>query len=244
MIKFFRHIRQRTIKENRASKYLLYAIGEIVLVVIGILIALQINNWNEQRKLQSTAATIYTIVQSDLQSDLKSIDEVLAKMMPRDTVLNRIIEGDMTREDYRNCEKCQFVLFGFPDITLKSRGLTLLENNSTIFDSQNDSLFIRISEFYSYFNTEIAVDMTEVELDYSDNMSFFKNNKTWFSDYVRDIKNEEFVEYALNSPDYLNRVTVWKILYFEMYLGHLREYKVRALNLIEDLDKRTRQKNH
>ena len=39
MIKFFRHIRQRMIKENRASKYLLYAIGEIVLVVIGILIA-------------------------------------------------------------------------------------------------------------------------------------------------------------------------------------------------------------
>jgi hypothetical protein len=51
MIKFFRQIRQRMIKENRVSKYLLYAIGEIVLVVIGILIALQINTWNEQRKL-------------------------------------------------------------------------------------------------------------------------------------------------------------------------------------------------
>ena len=57
MIKFFRHIRQRIIKENlperqagRVSKYLLYAVGEIVLVVIGILIALQINTWNEQRK--------------------------------------------------------------------------------------------------------------------------------------------------------------------------------------------------
>tara|TARA_R110002072_G_scaffold22615_1_gene79207 strand:+ start:24858 stop:25613 length:756 start_codon:yes stop_codon:yes gene_type:complete len=50
MIKFFRHIRQRLIGENRFSKYLLYAIGEIILVVIGILIALQINNWNENRK--------------------------------------------------------------------------------------------------------------------------------------------------------------------------------------------------
>jgi len=47
MIKFFRHIRQRMIKENRVHKYLLYAIGEIILVVIGILIALQINNWNQ-----------------------------------------------------------------------------------------------------------------------------------------------------------------------------------------------------
>ncbi|MBT8218512.1 MAG: hypothetical protein KJP00_01720 [Bacteroidia bacterium] len=46
MIKFFRNIRQNMLSENKFSKYLLYAIGEIVLVVIGILIALQINNWN------------------------------------------------------------------------------------------------------------------------------------------------------------------------------------------------------
>ncbi len=50
MIKFFRHIRQSMILENRFSKYLLYAIGEIMLLVIGILIALQINNWNESQK--------------------------------------------------------------------------------------------------------------------------------------------------------------------------------------------------
>mgnify|MGYP001591841413 CR=1 FL=1 len=50
MIKFFRRIRQGLLSENKFSKYLLYAIGEIILVVIGILIALQINNWNEKRK--------------------------------------------------------------------------------------------------------------------------------------------------------------------------------------------------
>ena len=50
MIKFFRNIRQKMLTANKFSKYLLYAIGEIVLEVIGILIALQINNWNESRK--------------------------------------------------------------------------------------------------------------------------------------------------------------------------------------------------
>lgn len=50
MIKFFRKIRKKLLAENRFNKYFLYAIGEIVLVVIGILIALQINNWNENRK--------------------------------------------------------------------------------------------------------------------------------------------------------------------------------------------------
>jgi hypothetical protein len=50
VIKFFRKIRQQILTENKFSKYFLYAIGEIILVVIGILIALRINNWNELRK--------------------------------------------------------------------------------------------------------------------------------------------------------------------------------------------------
>ena len=54
MIKFFRNIRRRMLGENRFSKYLIYATGEIVLVVIGILIALQINNWNEASKLKKS----------------------------------------------------------------------------------------------------------------------------------------------------------------------------------------------
>jgi hypothetical protein len=50
MIKFFRHIRQQLLTENKFSKYLLYAIGEVVLVMVGILLALQVNNWNEGKK--------------------------------------------------------------------------------------------------------------------------------------------------------------------------------------------------
>ena len=50
MIKFFRHIRQSLIKQNNMGKYFKYAIGEILLVVIGILIALQINNWSQQNQ--------------------------------------------------------------------------------------------------------------------------------------------------------------------------------------------------
>ena len=53
MIKFFRGIRQKLLTENKFSKYLIYAIGEIILVVIGILIALQINNWNTDKINQS-----------------------------------------------------------------------------------------------------------------------------------------------------------------------------------------------
>ncbi|MDO1501256.1 DUF6090 family protein [Winogradskyella maritima] len=74
MIKFFRHIRQRLIRENRFSKYLIYAIGEIILVVIGILIALQINNYNEQRKARVTQNTFYGDILMDLEKDEKKLN--------------------------------------------------------------------------------------------------------------------------------------------------------------------------
>ncbi len=72
MIKFFRHIRQKLFRENRISKYVLYAIGEILLVVIGILIALQINNWNENRKLVDQENKILNELHANLRAD--SID--------------------------------------------------------------------------------------------------------------------------------------------------------------------------
>lgn len=67
MIKFFRRIRQQLVSETKFSKYLLYAIGEIVLVVIGILIALQINNWNNQRLLNTQEQAILKILKSEFK---------------------------------------------------------------------------------------------------------------------------------------------------------------------------------
>ena len=69
MIKFFRKIRQRLLSENKYSKYLLYAIGEIVLVVIGIMIALQVNNWNQSRKQLDNEVQMYSELYDDLNSE-------------------------------------------------------------------------------------------------------------------------------------------------------------------------------
>jgi len=69
MIKFFRKIRQNLLTEGKTGKYLKYAIGEIVLVVIGILIALQINNWNEHRKTEIKIKNSLIALRSDLIQD-------------------------------------------------------------------------------------------------------------------------------------------------------------------------------
>jgi hypothetical protein len=73
MIKFFRKIRQKLLTENKFSKYLIYAIGEIVLVVIGILIALSINNWNEEKKSKIKSREYCEKLVSDLVTDTINI---------------------------------------------------------------------------------------------------------------------------------------------------------------------------
>ncbi|WP_422106393.1 DUF6090 family protein [Winogradskyella sp.] len=77
MIKFFRKIRQRLLAENRFSKYLLYAIGEIILVVIGILIALQINDWNQDRINATKEHQFLGEIIINLEEDMGLIDMCL-----------------------------------------------------------------------------------------------------------------------------------------------------------------------
>ncbi|MDT0558335.1 DUF6090 family protein [Ichthyenterobacterium sp. W332] len=74
MIKFFRHIRKSLIEQNKMGKYFKYAIGEIILVVIGILIALQINTWNEDRKNRVKEKVYITNIQRDLKAQLVILD--------------------------------------------------------------------------------------------------------------------------------------------------------------------------
>jgi len=79
MIRFFRQIRQNLIMENKTSKYLKYAIGEIVLVVFGILIALQINNWNENRKDKLRENELKIALLSDFKETRTRLQETIKK---------------------------------------------------------------------------------------------------------------------------------------------------------------------
>ncbi|MCX2718021.1 DUF6090 family protein [Lentiprolixibacter aurantiacus] len=88
MIKFFRRIRQKLLSENKFSKYLLYALGEIVLVVIGILIALAVNNWNQSKKESRLGDDLLLRIHRDLVKDTINFN-------------SDIVRNDLLREDLK-----------------------------------------------------------------------------------------------------------------------------------------------
>ncbi len=79
MIPFFRKIRKKLADDNKPMKYMRYAIGEIALVVIGILIALSINNWNDQKKNAESELLYYSRILDDFELDKQLIDELVDK---------------------------------------------------------------------------------------------------------------------------------------------------------------------
>ena len=92
MIKLFRNIRQTLIMENKTSKYLKYAIGEIVLVMIGILLALQINNWNETRKDRVFEVKMLSEIRNALENDIVSFERSVLRLHKLDSATNVMAE--------------------------------------------------------------------------------------------------------------------------------------------------------
>tara|TARA_Y100000034_G_scaffold19800_1_gene22513 strand:- start:55817 stop:56539 length:723 start_codon:yes stop_codon:yes gene_type:complete len=139
MIQFFRKIRQKLLSEGKTGKYFKYAIGEIILVVIGILIALQINNWNENKKLNKRELSLLSELKtnleinisnlkSDIQTQIKSIksfDYILS--LPNNNLpFNDSIPNYLANIDYAS----DVILVSSAFQTLKSSGLELIRSDS------------------------------------------------------------------------------------------------------------------
>jgi len=92
VIQFFRRLRQRLLSENKFSKYLLYALGEIILVVIGILMALQINNWNEARKIRNQELKHLVDLKTDFELNIAEINQYLDTRKSRIESANKVLE--------------------------------------------------------------------------------------------------------------------------------------------------------
>jgi len=129
MLKFFRTIRKKLIEEDNVRKYLLYAIGEILLVVIGILIALQVNNWNEGRKELKLRDTYTQSLLRDLAADTTDFNRwkayVELDLSRIDDIEQRLRSDNATIDTLKNIVRYEFVAefdarFNFNDATILS----------------------------------------------------------------------------------------------------------------------------
>jgi len=141
MIPFFRKIRKTLADDNKPIKYLRYAIGEIILVVIGILIALQINNWNENRKNKVFEKEILTQIQENLKNDKLALEEIVTNFSKAVKSSEKILNSQESQktQDSINIWLGAIIQFDrFQPLTnayevLKSNGLDKISNKKLRF---------------------------------------------------------------------------------------------------------------
>ena len=153
MINFFRKIRERYLSENKTNKYLKYAIGEIILVVIGILIAIQINNWNisqiEQDKIQVYARLLIHDLEEDIAMSKFSMYQATEVLNRIDSltlyVQNKNIENISNLDVLCLSSNLSYRPFSWNRVTLEE-----LKSSGSLQSIKNDSLKMKIAQYDAF----------------------------------------------------------------------------------------------
>jgi len=210
MIKFFRKIRQKLLSEKKFSKYLLYAIGEIVLVVVGILIALSINTWNEGNKRKSKERDLLLQMKRNLELDLNQDYPIL--------VLENAMKSTNIVLDYLEQSKpyndsLDYYFAWIPAYTRHIPNTTAYDNLKIIgFDIiSNDSLRENYQKLYAFRYELIKFQKNELAYDNSNKFrDFYKKhfrNFVWHENatpinYLALLENNEFHEMLISTRNY------------------------------------------
>ncbi len=192
MIKFFRNIRQKLLSENKLSKYLIYALGEILLVVFGILIALQVNNANETRKARVELDVFYKNIREEMMTNLDDLSLIQRS----------------TKENLNVCKKV-LLLMGATDVELKDVDVdSLLEETILFYPWRPSSL--TVNELKSSGN------FTNLQSPKFKNLLFEWERITEFIER----QNEFVTERSFDITDYINKnASIRKMNYKKFSLG-------------------------
>ena len=236
MIKFFRKIRQNLLAENKFSKYLIYAIGEIVLVVIGILIALQINNWNEQRKQNNLEESTLIELKANLLADITDFQADIngySSAANSCSIVIDFIDGKIPYNDSLNLHLGKIRIQGVFSPTkvaydnLKLSGIKLISN-----DSLRNTISNLYEVQYKYVEGYLGA---EYQLDNQVLGEYYKKEMEEYSPY----KYAKPVDYkSLIKNQVFRNLLMHRKMKIEDWIKNLYETNIRkARGVIELIDR-------
>ena len=250
MIKFFRKIRQKLIGEGNLKRYLIYAIGEILLVVIGILIALQINNWNELDKEKATGIEYLLRIHSDLEKDTaylnKKVSFAKEEQQSYYSYIQSMYDDQSSTEEF--IKLTSSVYWNAENLILENTTYNEITNSGKFSFIDNETLRGQIMDYYRRFaaidenisemnqtSIEMFADSYKIIIKYYDIFDhFFKKesmlNKTdW--EFINNPRSQEFKELESSAFRYYYKQTVFEKNYEELI--------IKASNLIEKIEYET-----
>ena len=227
MLRFFRQARQKLIHEKRLSKYLIYAVGEIFLVVIGILIALQLNEWNDNRKDQREVEVLVGLLEEELVKNINRDWNFLAYAYEKDSLINLVLSEAVTKEMYYEQPALRSLITNVRPQTPYDEILLKILNKEENFPGYLKPLLPLLKDY------RIKIDEYDAGLlimvgHVGDHVNYFMNNHPWFS-RNDSAALEDRIDYYLNDPIYRNKVYGYRNIILNN--GAYRRTELRALAL-------------
>lgn len=245
MIHFLRRIRRQLLGEKRFANYFLYAIGEILLVVIGILIALQLNTARDEYNKDIRLNNILELIQNDLKSDTTLVAGMIRGFEFSDSIFLNIINADLPILDpdsidetnYRECIYCALTIGRAPNFKPKQTGYLLLKDFIGDIEFSEDSLELKIVEFYPFFDRQLDFTGGIIQKTARENFEYMEQFP-WFKSMTAGEYNKEMITYFLSSEEYQKKVVKYRVFAVINLLSDLRNFKYQSGLLLQAIEER------
>lgn len=169
MIPFFRKLRRQFLANKQLGRYLLYALGEVLLVMVGILLALQVDNWNEERKERKEELELLAALKTDLVLTRNEMDTIVGynqKYLEGYRLIHRFIEKDKPYAPALDSAFTNLDIWATP--YLSTMTYETIQNKGTDI-IRNDSLKRHIVRFYNQDFKSITEDVVRWEWSFNQN---------------------------------------------------------------------------
>ena len=236
-MKIFRSLRKQLMGEGKTSRYIKYAIGEILLVMIGILLALQVNNWNEKRKQKAELDNILRIISYDMETDTLVANQVISYYEAHNENSKRIINKELNRTNFMECRECIALVTVYRPMNIQTKGFELLKNMPNQISTQRDSLVTNITQIYAIFKANIDKSNDRLENDVMSNMKDLQEYD-WYVNWTQGTPHQDMIIYFTESEDYRKRVASHNLLATGNHAALVKEYKRQATEVLKRINQR------
>ena len=224
-------------KSKGLGRYLSYAFGEIILVVIGILIALYIKGEYEQSEKNDDLELIAYQIIDDLRRDTADVSMLIEAYEPMEKHFLGIMAKKYTLDSLKACGACPYIISSVTPFEPTQNGFIMLKEWRSSFATSKDSLIHDTKFFYAQTipTMDLIVEMLKEEVKAS--LADWRDHQAWYADWVMGARTEEMYQYMANDPYYRNKVANFYLLTYKNYLLGLSQYKAAATELADRWEK-------
>ena len=236
----FRSIKQKLIDRKRIARYLSYAAGEVILIVVGILFAVYINSWMEERNERKVVNGILSVIANDLKQDRDEVRDIIEFYEEREATFLKVSYDSITQFNARDCNLCPGLITDRRLFAVNTRGLHQLNEYHNYTRGNKDTLVFDIVNFYTDLNNDVENFNKLINDDVFGNLVYWRNTHNWFASTMQGEPDDDLWNYFV-TQDYRNRVAFHYVLIYKNYLPILKTFERNSAKILDALDERLKE---